>query len=73
MSAESPEEMQEIIDGYEHRSRALIKQMTQMLWYMRGGLTRNDAWAMSLQEREEAFELINENIKRTKDSKMPLL
>ena len=54
-------------------SKALIKQITEICWYMRGGVSREEAWTMSFEERQETFKLINENIKRTKDSQMPLL
>jgi hypothetical protein len=73
LAAETPEEMQDIINGYERRAGALLEQIDQIGWYMRGGITRNEAWSLSLSERESIFKLINENIKRTKESKMPLL
>lgn len=54
-------------------SKALIKQITEICWYMRGGVSREEAWSMSFDERQEVFKLINENIRRTKEAKMPLL
>ena len=61
------------MEDLEKESNALIKQITEICWYMRGGVSREEAWTMSFNERQEVFKLINENIKRTKDAGMPLL
>lgn len=61
------------MEDLEKESKALTKQITEICWYMRGGVSREEAWAMSFDERQEVFKLINENIKRTKDAGMPLL
>ena len=61
------------MEDLEKESKALIKQITEICWYMRGGISREEAWSLSFIERQEVFKLINENIKRTKDAKMPLL
>lgn len=39
--------------------------ITQILFYMRGGYSRDELWASSPKEREKALKLISENIDRT--------
>ena len=42
-----------------------------MCWFMRGGLTLDDAFALSFEERELISELIKDNLETTKKTQMP--
>ena len=42
-----------------------------MAWYMRGGLTYNDAMALSSSEREIIGEIIKKNMETTEKSGLP--
>lgn len=42
-----------------------------MSWYMRGGLSYNDALLLNVSERETIGKIIKENLETTQKSKMP--
>lgn len=60
-----------LIEGYEKESRALKDEALRMCWYMRGGLTYDDAMMLDATERDLISKLIKENLEITKTSKMP--
>ena len=42
-----------------------------MIWFMRGGITYNDAMMLGVQDRELIAKLIKSNIETTKESGLP--
>lgn len=42
-----------------------------MCWYMRGGITYNEAMDLSATERELIGKIIKDNLETTKKSKLP--
>ena len=46
-------------------SEEIMDSINQILFYMRGGYTRDQLWASSPRERESSLKLISENIERT--------
>jgi hypothetical protein len=62
-----------LIDGYERETRAIKEEALRTSWFMRGGVTYNEAMALGYQERELVNKIIKENIENTKKSRMPLL
>jgi hypothetical protein len=42
-----------------------------MAWYMRGGVTYEDILNMSAEERDAISQIIENNLKVTKESQMP--
>lgn len=73
LNATSVEEIETIFSDCEKRSKAIIHQLAQICWYMRGGVNWDQAKNMCIQDRNQMFDLINENIQRVKETKMPLL
>lgn len=67
----SNESIMRLIEGYEKESRALKDEALRMSWYMRGGLTYDDAMMLDATERDLISKLIKENLEITKASKMP--
>jgi hypothetical protein len=47
------------------------KNAMSMAWYMRGGLSYEDALNLSEQERKNLNELIDKNLETTKKSGLP--
>lgn len=68
-----PEEIQVLLNQYESESKALTKQVVEICWYMRGSVTWDQAWNLSPNQRKVIYDLINDNIDRTKKANMPLL
>jgi hypothetical protein len=60
-----------LIDQFERESKALKKDILTQCWFMRGGLTYEEAIQLSREERSIINELINDNLETTKKTKMP--
>ena len=60
-----------LIEGYEKEIKAVKNNALRMVWYMRGGLTYEDAMLLSDDERTMVNNLIKENLETTKKSGMP--
>ena len=59
------------LEGMEKESRAIKDEAIRMMWWMRGGLSYEDALMLSNTEKEIINELIKDNMKSTKDSGLP--
>lgn len=67
----SNDEIVTMINDYEKDSKALKHNILKQCWYMRGGLTYEEATMLSFQEREIINQIIKENLETTKDSGLP--
>lgn len=50
---------------------SLRKESLKMSWYMRGGVSYEQALQMSMKERRMIGEIIKDNLETTKKSKLP--
>ncbi len=64
-------EIQDYFSKLDAQSKALREEALRLCWYMRGGLTYDDAMLLSLFEREIISKLIKDNLEVTKKSGMP--
>tara|TARA_Y100000389_G_C17380466_1_gene474094 strand:+ start:147 stop:359 length:213 start_codon:yes stop_codon:yes gene_type:complete len=55
----------------EDEQLELRAEIIKMSWYMRGGVTIDEAFAMSYKDREIIGSLIKENLETTKKSGLP--
>ena len=55
----------------ESQSKELTHELFKICWYMRGGVTYEEASAMSPQEREIIGNLVKENLETTKKTGQP--
>jgi hypothetical protein len=60
-----------MLEGYERDVRALKDDALRMSWYMRGGLSYDDAMLLSLTERELIGKIIKDNMETTQKSRLP--
>lgn len=60
-----------LIDKYEKDSKAYRDEALRMCWYMRGGLSYDDAMMLGEQERTIINKIINDNMETTKKSGLP--
>lgn len=67
----SDDEIESLIEDYDKQSRAVRNESFKLAWFMRGGLTYDDAMSLSLNERELVSELIKDNLNTTKESGLP--
>lgn len=54
-------------------AKALVKEILRQAWYMRGGVTLNEAYMLTFEDREMINEIIKENMEHTKDTGMPFI
>lgn len=66
-----PEKIEKIIDSMDQEAKQIKSNVLKMCWYMRGGVTYDEAMHMSIQERELINDIIKENIDTTKKSGLP--
>lgn len=64
-------EIQLVVEALEKESKALKAELFKLAWYMRGGMTLEEAYILDVQDREIVKELINENLEITKETKLP--
>lgn len=55
----------------EKEQKALKQDITKLCWYMRGGISLNEAFIMSFEDRQIVSEIIKENLETTKRSGLP--
>jgi len=67
----SMEEILAEVEVLERESKSLRKDIIQICWYMRGGVTLDDAWSLCDEDRQAIGELIKENMETTKKSGLP--
>ena len=52
-----------VIDSFAQENEALVDALLQIRYYSRGGLTRDDMWALTFIEREKEIEFLNKRFK----------
>jgi hypothetical protein len=62
-----------MLQQFDNESKALQKDLLELTWYMRGGISYNEAMALSPEERKQVNEIIKQNIKNTNETKLPLV
>jgi hypothetical protein len=60
-----------MLDQMDKEVSNIRQEALRMSWYMRGGLTYDQAMALSLQERNLINDLIKEHLDTTKKSGLP--
>ena len=65
------DQIAKLIDGMEKESNAMRQEALQLSWYMRGGLTYDQALQLSISERKIIGEIVKGNLETTKKSGLP--
>lgn len=60
-----------LLEQFEKDSKAVKKELFKMCWYMRGGLSYNEASMLSYEERKIINSIIEENLETTEKTKLP--
>jgi hypothetical protein len=63
----------EFIDSFAKARKELSKQIAELVWHLRGGLSRDEAWTLSIEERREYVEAIEKRIEVVEKTGLPLL
>ena len=67
----SSDQISKMVDQMEAETINIRREAIQLSWYMRGGLTYDQALQLSVSERTLISELIKENLETTKKSGLP--
>jgi hypothetical protein len=60
-----------MVDAMEKETRDIRLDVLKLCWYMRGGVTYDEAIQMSQSERSIINEIVKENLETTKKSGLP--
>lgn len=60
-----------MLEGLDKEVRAIREEALRMTWWMRGGLSYDDAMLLTTTEKEIINSIIKDNMKATKDSGLP--
>ena len=60
-----------MVDRMEKDCQNIRQEALKLSWFMRGGLSYDQAMALSVQEREIINEIIKDNLETTKKSGLP--
>ncbi len=69
----SLDEIDREVKQLENESKALKHELFKMAWFMRGGLTIEQAYMLDREDREIISKIILENIETSKTTGMPLI
>jgi DNA polymerase III delta subunit len=67
----STEEILALVERYEKQSRAIKEELLRLCWYMRGGLSYNEAMMLSASDKKVISKIINDNLEIAKKSGLP--
>lgn len=59
------------VESLDKESKAFKSDLYKLCWYMRGGVTIDDVFAMSFEDREIIGSLVKDNLETTKKTGMP--
>jgi hypothetical protein len=60
-----------MLEGMDKEARAIREEALRFTWWMRGGLSYEDAMMLSQIDKDIINEIIKDNMKATKESGMP--
>ena len=67
----SLDEILQEVKRLEGEQKTLKTEISKICWYMRGGLTYDEAFALTYEDREILSSIIKENLEVTKKSGLP--
>lgn len=60
-----------MVDAMEQETSGIRREILKLCWYMRGGVTYDEAMNMSQQERTAMGEIVKDNLETTKKTNLP--
>lgn len=60
-----------LLETYDTESKALRDEALRMCWYMRGGLSYDDAMLLTQQEKDIISKIVKDNMEATQKSGLP--
>lgn len=60
-----------LVDRMEQETKKIRQETLKLCWYMRGGLSYEEAMQLGFQEREIISQIVTENLETTKKTQLP--
>jgi hypothetical protein len=60
-----------LVRQHDDHTKAIKEELLRMCWYMRGGLSYNEAHLLTVEERELVNKIIEGNLETTKETQLP--
>jgi hypothetical protein len=67
----SVDEILALVKDFEREQKELKKEVINLSWFMRGGLTLEEAFLLSFDERNIISDMVKEHLETTKKSGLP--
>tara|TARA_B110000503_G_scaffold133110_1_gene210090 strand:- start:624 stop:830 length:207 start_codon:yes stop_codon:yes gene_type:complete len=64
-------EILEDVKRYEGEQKELKSEIMKLCWYMRGGLTLEEGFSLSFEDRMLINDIIKDNLETTKKTQLP--
>jgi hypothetical protein len=64
-------EIEALLKELEDNTKAIKEELLRICWFMRGGISYNESHLLCKDERELIAEIIEGNLKTTKESGLP--
>jgi len=64
-------EILEEVKRYDGEQKELKSEIMKMCWYMRGGLTLEEGFSLSYEDRMLINDIIKDNLETTKKTQLP--
>ena len=65
------EQISKLVDDMEKETVSIRQEAMKMSWFMRGGITYDQAMQLSITERSIVNDIVKENLETTKKSGLP--
>ena len=64
-------EILEEVKNYENQQKEIKSEIMKLCWYMRGGLTLEEGFSLSFEDRQLVNDIIKDNLETTKKTQLP--
>ena len=64
-------EILEEVKNYENQQKELKSEIMKLCWYMRGGLSFDEGFSLSFEDRLLINDIVKENLETTKKTQLP--
>ena len=59
------------VKNYENQQKELKSEIMKLCWYMRGGMTLDEGFCLSFEDRQLINDIIKDNLETTKKTQLP--
>jgi len=64
-------EILEEVTNYENQQKEIKSEIMKLCWYMRGGMTLDEGFCLSFEDRQLINDIIKDNLETTKKTQLP--